>query len=195
MKPIEAAEIQSLDDYEISRPSLRSRIFAVKGARRVHVGDALTLLFENRETLRYQIQEMLRVERIVDPKAIRHEIATYNELLAGPDELSATLLIEYADAEERDRMLRRLLGLEDHLSMTVDGHPPCRAVFDARQIATDRISSVHYVKFPLGAGAAAALAGGEAATIAVDHPQLQATARLSDEVRAALVADLAEAAA
>ncbi len=149
MKPIQLSEIASIADYELERATLRPRIMVLKDRRRVRVGEHLTFLFENRETVRYQIQEMMRIERIVDLAAIRHEVETYNELIPPAGGLSACLLIEYAAAEERDQKLRELLGMEDHVFLSVAGLPPSKALFDTRQLASDRISAVQYIRFEL----------------------------------------------
>ncbi|RMD83835.1 MAG: DUF3501 family protein [Candidatus Dadabacteria bacterium] len=189
MQPVRPSEILSLEDYEIARPRYRQRVLAIKAPRRVAVGEHLTLLFENRDTVLYQIQEMLRIERITDPKAIRHEIETYNELVPGDDELTATLLIEFPDATERDRRLRELLGLERHVHLDVEGKR-CDAVFDERQWSDERISSVHYLRFPLGRSSAEAIRSGARPVIVVDHPALEARVQLTEEQRAALAEDL-----
>jgi hypothetical protein len=121
------------DSCDLRRPALKDR-------RRVRVGEHLTFLFENRETVRYQIQEMMRIERIVDLPAIRHEVESYNELIPPAGGLSACLLIEYAAAEERDEKLRELLGLEEHVWLVVAGRASrperCRTrIHRARQIS------------------------------------------------------------
>ncbi len=190
MRPVTPAEIQTLADYEIGRPALRQRILETKAARRIAVGDHLTLLFENHETVRYQIQEMLRVERITNPAAIAHEIDTYNELIAGRDELKATLLIEYEDPEERDRRLQELVGLERHLHLDVPGVGSCSATFDDRQISLERISSVHYVVFALGPSLATATREEAEMVVRVDHPRLDVRAVLTAVQAAALREDL-----
>ncbi len=161
---------------------------ALKDRRRIRVGDHLTFLFENRETVRYQIQEMMRIERLVKPAEIAHEVKTYNELIPEPDELSATLLIEFETPELRAVWLRRLLGLEDHLWMETNGGERAQARFDTRQISTDRISSVQYVKFPLSHSQAERFAQG--ARIIADHPAYSYTAELTTEQLQELSQDL-----
>jgi hypothetical protein len=168
MQPVAFEEIKNIAGYEVERESLRPRMMALKDRRRVRVGDHLTFLFENRETVRYQVQEMLRIERIVKPQDIRHELDTYNELVPGPGQLSASLLIEYGTPEERAVHLRELLGIENHVWLVVDGTAPVPAAFDARQISTDRVSSVQYIKFQLSPEQVARFAKG--ASIRVDHP-------------------------
>src|SRR5579885_3369506 len=147
MQPIDISEIKNIADYDLERERWRPQILALKDRRRIAVGEHLTFLFENRETVRYQIQEMMRIERITEPEAIAHEVATYNELIPQPGELSATLLIEYASAEERDVKLRELLGLEKHIWLAVNGTARIPTRFDEGQIAPDRRGSVKYVQY------------------------------------------------
>src|SRR6185312_13905809 len=149
MKPVTLKEILSFEQYDLMRPLLRPLFIAEKQRRRLALGEHLTFLFENAQTVWYQIQEMVRTERITDEAAIRHEIDTYNELLPRPGELSATMLIEYSEVNQRDAALRELLGLEQHLWIRLDSRRE-RARFDLRQIATDRVSAVQFVRFPLG---------------------------------------------
>jgi hypothetical protein len=179
MKTVELHEIRNIADYELSRNTWRPQIIALKDLRRIRVGGHLTFLFENRDTVRYQIQEMMRIERIVDPKAIRHEVDTYNELIPFRGELSATLLIEYDTPEERAIKLHELLGLEEHVFLVVPGEPPAKARFDTRQISTDRLSAVQYAKFPLTPEQRAKWHSG--AKIVVDHPKFEAEAQLTPE--------------
>jgi Protein of unknown function (DUF3501) len=189
MKPIGIEEIKNIAEYELERKTLRPRIMALKERRRVSVGSHLTLLFENHATVLYQIQEMMRIERLVEPQAIRHEVDTYNELIPLPGQLSATLLIEYASPEERDVKLRELLGLENHVWLAVADLPRGPARFDTRQISTTRISAVHYVKFPLTEEQRARW--GQGARIVVDHPQYQAETELTPQQLGELAQDFA----
>ena len=121
MQTIELSQIKNIAEYEAERESLRPAMMALKDRRRIRVGDHLTFLFENRETVRYQIQEMMRIERIVKPADIEHEIDTYNELIPRKGELSASLLIEYETPQEREVELRRLLGLDRHIWLEAGG--------------------------------------------------------------------------
>ena len=157
------------------RPLLRPLFIAEKARRRLAVGEHLTLLFENRQTVWYQIEEMLRTERIFEDAAIKHEVETYNELIPRPGELFATLLIEYAEPAERDAALARLVGLERHLWMVLDGRR-VGARFDERQMSPDQISAVQFIAFPLGADAGRfeKLAAAGKVAIEVDHPHLSA---------------------
>jgi hypothetical protein len=187
LKPIEVREIKNTAEYELERRTWRPEVMALKDRRRIRVGDNLTFLFENRDTVRYQIQEMMRIERIVEPGAIRHEVDTYNELIPLRGELSATLLIEFDSPEERQVWLRDLLGLENHVAIAVGDLPPARARFDTRQISTDRISSVQYVRFPLTVEQRAAWARG--ASLVVDHPKYTASQPLAADALRGLAAD------
>jgi hypothetical protein len=189
MKPVSTEEIKPIADYEIERAEYRPRMMELKDRRRVRVGGHLTFLFENRETVRYQIQEMIRIERLVKPAEIRHEVETYNELIPAAGELSASLLIEYEASEQRDVWLRKLSGLENHVWMEVEGAGRTRARFDGRQIAADRLSAVQYIKFPLTPEQTAGFARG--ARIVVDHPDYTAATLLNPEQTAELLSDLA----
>lgn len=193
MKPVTLKEILPFEQYEVLRPRLRPLFIAAKNLRRLALGEHLTLLFENGQTVWYQIEEMLRAERIAGEAAIRHEIDTYNELLPRPGELTATMLIEYADTAQRDAALRELVGLERHVWVCLDNRrEPAR--FDLRQMATDRVSAVQFVRFPLGgldAGEFLQLAGAGKVALEVDHPKLQARAAIRDALAEALAEDLA----
>ncbi|GMV42918.1 MAG: hypothetical protein AMXMBFR64_46340 [Myxococcales bacterium] len=184
MRPVLREEILDWQTYGEQRAAMQERIFPAKAARRIHVGPHLTFLFENRDTVRYQIQEMMRAERIVREADIRHEIDTYNELLGGPGELGFTLLIEIEDATERPAKLAAWLTLPEHIyALTGDGER-VRATFDPRQVGDTQVSSVQYMKIDTG--------GRVPVAIGVDHPAYTAEARLSDEQRTALAADLAD---
>lgn len=192
MKPITPLEVLPLTTYDRVRPLLRPLCIAEKDRRRLAVGEHLTLLFENRQTVWYQIHEILRTERIFEDAAVNHEIETYNELIPRPGELSATLLIEYADAAERDAQLARLVGLERHLWMVLEGHR-VSARFDERQMSPDQISAVQFIGFALGmeAGRFGELAAAGKVEIVTDHQHLTARASIGDALAAALADDLA----
>jgi hypothetical protein len=156
---------------------------AAKAARRVHVGEHLTFLFENTLTIRYQIQEMMRTERIVRERDIFHELETYNAVLGGPGELGCTLMIEIDDPAERAVRLQEWYDLPRHLyARTADG-TKIRATFDEAQRGDGRLSSVQYLKFPMRGHLPVALG--------VDLPGLAIEAALDPEQRAALGSDLA----
>jgi hypothetical protein len=182
MKPVTREELLDLTAYEKARPRIQARILEEKAPRRVHLGDALTFLFENRETVRYQIQEMIRAERMVKEADIAHELETYNELLGREGELGAALLIEIDDPKVRDVKLREWMGLPGSLYVKTSSGRKVKATFDARQVGDDRLSSVQYLKFDTG--------GESPVAVGSDHPKLHEEVALSPEQRQALETDL-----
>jgi hypothetical protein len=194
VKPIEAKDLLDLVQYERVREEYRARIIALKQHRRITVGDRLSFVFENRDTVTFQIQEMLRAERIVREDAIQAEIDVYNELMPGPDELSATLMIEIPDAGRIRKELDRLIGIDEYVELTVGGEA-VRAGFDPKQFEADRISAVQYVRFPLGPQLAARF--GDPAVpveLRVVHPHYRAAAAIEGPSRESLARDLDSAA-
>ena len=149
VEPVRVSEIVDIAAYEKIRPDFRSMVLEAKEPRRIGVGPDFSFLFENRLTVRYQIQEMMRTERIVLDGAIAHELRTYNELIPPPGSLSATLLLEYDEPTVRDHQLRQLIGIENHVKLLVGGLPPVPAVFDTRQMNDQRVSAVQYLQFHL----------------------------------------------
>jgi hypothetical protein len=191
MKPVERKEILDLAEYELVRGPFRNRIIELKRRRRVPLGPNMSVLFENRDTVLFQIQEMLRTERITREDAILHEVETYNELVPGADELSATVFLEYPESSERDRALVALAGLEDKFYVTVAG-VRASARNETRGTRTDRTTAVHYMKFPLPQDAAEAVRRGASAAVAVgvSHPAYSAETVLGADVLAELREDL-----
>lgn len=182
MKPVERSELVDYQTYEDMRAEFRQRAMAAKAARRVHVGEHLTFLFENTLTIRYQIQEMVRTERIVRERDVLHELETYNAVLGGPGELGCTLLIEIDDPAERAQRLADWYELPAHLYARTEDGTKVRPTFDEEQRGEGRLSSVQYLKFPMEGRAPVA--------IGADLPGLQVEAALTPEQRAALTADL-----
>jgi hypothetical protein len=192
MKKISPDEILGLDDYERVRNRLRPLFIHEKERRRLHVGSHLTFIFENAQTEWYQIEEMIRSEKMTDREAIQHEINTYNELIPAAAELVATLLIEYAEAAERDAALARLVGLENHLWLKI-GQKKIAARFDERQVADEKISAVQFVRFALDGVDTAKfleLAGRGEVSVEADHPSLAARGEISGVLAASLAEDL-----
>jgi hypothetical protein len=191
MKRVERAELLDNQAYEAARQGMRQRVIELKRARRVALGGNMSLVFENRDTVLFQILEMLRTEQITREDAILHELETYNELIPGDGELSATLFIEYEDARERDRMLVALAGVEDRFTLDVDGRQ-VSARNETRGTRRDRTTAVHYMKFPLGQDLAGLVKSLKApVTLGVSHPDYQARAPLSIEALKAIAQDLA----
>jgi hypothetical protein len=182
MRPVERHEIVDYATYEDGREALRARVLEAKRVRRIHVGEYLTFLFENPLTVRYQVQEMMRVERIVREADIQHELATYNELLGRDGELGCTLLIEIDDAAARAVKLREWFGLPGRVYLLLPDGSRIRAQVDERQRDEERISSVHYLRFDVR--------GQVPVAVGCDLPALTVEARLDDEQRRALAADL-----
>lgn len=194
MRVLGPEEIVDRNRYETLRGEYRARVIALKRDRRVGVGDRVTLVFENRETLRFQVQEMLRVERIDSPEAIQAELDVYNELMPSEGELSATLFIEITDSARIKPELDRLLGIDAHVAFILGESPQetvLRAQFDSRQMEADRISAVQYLRFRFDSLAAARLRDPQVrARLRIDHPHYKAEAEVSEPLRAQLMADL-----
>ena len=182
MKPVERNEIIDYVTYEEQRDAYRKKVMEAKAPRRVHIGEYLTLLFENHLTMQYQIQEMVRTERMVKEADIQHEIDTYNELLGAEGELGCTLLIEIDDPAIRNVKLKEWWHLPERLYLLLEDGTRVRASFDERQRGGERLSSVQYMKFNTG-GRVPVAAG-------VDLPELQAETKLTEEQREALREDL-----
>ena len=182
MKRVNRQEILDYVTYEEERDKLRKKIMKIKNLRRINVGGVLSFLFENTDTVRYQIQEMVRVERIVKETDILHEIKTYNELLGNSGELGCTLLIEIDDSEERQEKLIQWLDLPNHLYLILEDGSRIRASFDERQIGDSRLSSVQYIKFNTG--------GKTPVAIGSDLPLLKAETALTADQKKALSEDL-----
>jgi hypothetical protein len=196
MEKIAAAEVLDLTAYEKVRDAMRARIIERKRHRRVPVGDNLTFLFENRETVLYQIQEMVRTERIVEDEKIREELDAYNALIPGPGELSATLFIEIPELarmsqDEVRRTVNRFQGLDrDGVWLALGGHR-IAARFEEGHSKEEKMAAVHYVRFPVPAAARDALRDpASPARIVVDHPNYRAEAEIPPAVRRELLADL-----
>lgn len=182
MKPVKHSEIIDFVTYEEQRDAMRTQVLAAKAPRRLHIGEYLTLLFENHLTMRYQVQEMVRTERMVKEADIKHEIDTYNELLGGEGEFGCTLMIEIEDPVIRKDKLAQWWSLPEKIYLLLEDGTRVSATFDERQRGDDRVSSVQYLKFDTG-GRVPVAAG-------VDLPGLQAETKLSDEQRQALSEDL-----
>jgi len=172
-----------LEAYERSRAQIRPAIIEAKEKRRVTVGGVLTFLFENTATIRYQVQEMVRAEKMTGEPEILHELETYNEVLGGPGQLGAVLLIELTDPAERDRKLREWLGLMPRLYARLEDGTRVRPTYDPRQVGDDRLSSVQYLKFDVR--------GHVPVAFGADLPSLIAETLLTETQRAALREDLA----
>jgi len=190
MNLLTVSDIGNLHEFELERPDFRRRVIELKGRRRVALGPLMTLVFENRDTVRFQIQEMLRVERIVQPEKVQHEVETYNELLPGPGEVAATLFIEITDSARIQRVLDGFIGLDKSGLDLVIGSRRYPARFAPEQGREDRISAVHYIRFGLGEEGRRALGSGETAAIEISHGGYDARQALSTTTVEELLTDL-----
>ena len=191
MRKLTVADIKDLREYERERDAFRSEIIAMKARRRVPLGDLMTIVFENAATMRFQIQEMARAERMLRDEQIAHEVETYNELVPETGELSGTLFIEITDEEALRDWLPRLVGIHERVGLVVGGELSRGRAQDVERLTrSDTTPTVHYLKFTLGAAQQAAFADGPV-RIVVDHPEYQADVTLTDDQRDELAGDLA----
>ena len=193
MPIISRESLLTLEAYARDRKRFRARVLEHKKPRTVHLGEHLTLLFEDELTIRYQVQEMLRIEKIFEDAGIQDELDAYNPLVPDGRNWKATLQVEYEDVEERKRALARLKGIEDRVWVQVDGQPPVQAIADEdlERETDEKTSAVHFLRFELTPAMIAALKSGAGLAIGVDHPEYAATLQpVPDATRSALVADL-----
>ena len=194
MPKITRDSLLPLETYARSRSDYRAKVIAHKKARTVHLGEHVTLLFEDETTVRYQVQEMLRIEKIFEEAAIQDELDAYNPLVPDGRNWKATMLIEYEDVAERARALAGLKGIEDRAWVHVEGCPRVYAIADEdlERENDDKTSAVHFLRFELTREMGDALKYGVALAMGVDHTAYQATLEpVPAETRAALVKDLA----
>jgi hypothetical protein len=192
MRKLTAADLISLEQYARERASFRARLIEYRHLRSLRLGEHCSLSFEDALTVQYQIQEMLRTERIFEPAGIVEELEAYNPLIPDGTNLKATLMIEYPDAAERALRLAELRGFERHCWMRIDGFPPVYAIADedlARE-NDDKTSAVHFLRFEFTSPAAAAAKSGAPLAAGVDHPHYLASVDpLPEALRAALAQD------
>ena len=193
MPQISRDTLLSLEAYAKQRNEFRARVIAHKKDRTVHLGGHVTLMFEDELTIRYQIQEMLRIEKTFEEAGIQDELDVYNPLVPDGRNLKATMLIEYEDVDERRDALARLRGIEDAVYVRVEGFPDVRAIADEdlERENDDKTSAVHFVRFELTPAMIAAFKDGRDVVIGVDHPEYRAQVTLSPASRTALAADFA----
>jgi hypothetical protein len=185
--------LMPLETYARERNAFRARVIAHKKDRTVHLGGHVTLLFEDELTIRYQVQEMLRIERIFEEEGIQHELDAYNPLVPDGGNWKVTMLIEYAEEEERRRMLEKLKGIERQVWVAVDGGPRVLAIADEdlERENEEKTSAVHFLRFELDAASRERLRKGAALTIGVDHPAYRFSQKVPAQTSAALARDLA----
>lgn len=191
MRKLTNADIKDLREYERERDAFRAEIITMKKKRRIALGDMMTIVFENAATMRFQIQEMAHAERMLRDEQIAHELETYNELVPGDGELSATLFIEINDPEALRYWLPRLVGIEDHIKIAVvDNVVPAAELNADRLTREDITSTVHYLKFAFTPEQIRSFADGPVRLL-IDHPEYPVDVTLDEEQRDELVGDFA----
>jgi Protein of unknown function (DUF3501) len=191
-RALDASDLMSLERYARERDDFRASVIEHKRARTVAVGPNMTWIFEDRLTVQYQVQEMLRIERIFEPAGIREELDAYNPLIPDGGNWKATMMIEYPDPAERHRALGQLRGIEDLCYVEVEGHPRVSAIADEdleRENET-KTSAVHWLRFELPAATRDAIRRGAPVTAGTDHPHYRHANRLSAATLASLRKDL-----
>jgi hypothetical protein len=193
MNKLTRADLMSLEQYATARTDLRAKIIAHKKIRTVHVGPNSTWCFEDRKLVHYQVQEMLRVERIFETEGIEEELGAYNPLIPDGTNWKATLLIEFPDAELRRRELAQLKGVEDRCWVQVSGCERVLAIADEDldRENDEKTSSVHFLRFELDATMVARAKSGAAITVGIDHPHYNHAQQVVEATRASLAGDLA----
>jgi hypothetical protein len=177
MAKINRDSLMTLEAYAKARVEYRARVIEHKKPRTVRLGEHLTLIFEDELTMRYQVQEMLRVEKIFEEAGINDELDAYNPLVPDGSNWKATMMIEYPDVDERTRMLARLIGIEDRVWVRIAGHAPVYAIADEDldRSTDEKTASVHFLRFELTSAMKQALKSGASMAIGVDHPSYRHT--------------------
>ena len=193
MPQITRESLFSLEAYAKHRKEFRAKVMAHKKNRTVHLGDHITLVFEDELTIRYQIQEMLRIERTFQDEGIVDELDAYNPLVPDGSNFKATMMIEFPDPEERRVWLAKLIGIEDRVWVQAQGQPSVRAVADEdlERENDEKTSSVHFLRFELPQETKRALKNGAGLAVGIDHPAYSAVMeRVPEPVRLSLLEDL-----
>jgi hypothetical protein len=194
MQKLAVTQLLSLEQYARERPASRPGMIEHRRARQLHIGAHCSWSFEDRRTVQYQVQEMLRSERIFEPEAIAEELETYNPLIPDGSNLKATLMIEYPDPDQRARQLVELRGFERHCWMRVAGFEPLYAIADEDLVRENdtKTAAVHFLRFEFAAPMIAAARAGAALAAGVDHPAYRHSVdSLPDALRRELLADFA----
>jgi hypothetical protein len=194
MEKLTRNDLYSLEEYAGNRDDIRSRVMAHKKNRKVHIGPVATLYFEDRQTIQYQIQEMLRVERIFEAAGIEEELQAYNPLIPDGSNWKATFMIEEPDVEQRHALLAGLVGIEDRVWVRVDGNAPVYAIADEDldRDTVEKTSAVHFMRFELSGEMVADMRQGASLSMGIDHANYSHQIEpVAAAVRDALLADLA----
>ena len=193
MQKLTRNNLYSLEEYSNVRKDFRSKVLAHKKDRQVNIGPNATLYFEDALTMQYQVQEMLRIEKIFEAEGIEEELSSYNPLIPDGTNWKATFMVEFADPEERKVALRRLVGIEDRVWVQVTGFSKVFAIADEDldRATQDKTSAVHFLRFELSDAMIAALSEGSSLAMGIDHRKYNYTVgSVDDAVRRSLVGDL-----
>lgn len=192
MEKLDRSKLWSLEEYALKRDAFRAEVIARKRRRQLQLNECATLFFEDFATMKYQVQEMLRVERIFEPAEIEEEIATYNPLIPDGSNWKATLMIEYPDVAERRRALQALRGVERGVWARVGDGPKLFAIAneDLERSNEEKTAAVHFLRFELPPKAIASLKTGARLAFGIDHERLGCEATAGGETRAELLGDL-----
>ncbi len=192
MEHLSPEDLYTLEAYADLRPQFRARVMEHKKHRRLQLGEHLALLFEDRLTMQYQVQEMLRVERIFEAQGIRAELDAYNPLIPDGSNWKVTMMIEYPDADERHRMLEQLAGIEDHVWVQVGDAAKVFAIADEdmERTTAEKTSSVHFLRFELSPEMVVDLKNGAELRAGVDHAIESCSVEITPAMHESLIADL-----
>ena len=194
MQKLKREDLMSLEQYAVAREEFRSKVLDHKRHRRIELGDNAALIFEDRLTMQYQVQEMLRIERIFETDGIQEELHAYNPLIPDGSNWKATFMVEFPDEAERRTMLQRLVRIEEKVYMRIDGKDRIFAIADEdlERSNDDKTSAVHFLRFELSAKEATAVKQGAALAAGIDHDNYRVDiSPLADNIRRSIVADLA----
>ena len=192
MSQLKPEDLYSLEEYAKIRNDFRAKVMTHKQNRKVHLGTNATLYFEDRLTMQYQVQEMLRIERIFEQEGIADELAAYNPLVPDGTNWKATFMVEYSDVDERREALARLIGIEDKIWVQVEGHDRVFAIADEDLERADetKTSSVHFLRFELTPAMISKLKSGLGLSMGIDHPNYQVAVTVQEVTRDSLIQDL-----
>ena len=192
MNQLTRDDLMGLEQYARHRTEFRARVLAHKANRCVRLGANANLYFEDRLAMQYQVQEMLRIERIFEPEGIEEELSAYNPLIPAGTNWKATFMLEYVDAEERQQALARMVGIEDRMWVEVDGFERVFGIADEdlKRASEEKTSAVHFLRFELDEQMRAAVHEGAAVIMGIDHDAYRETTQVPENVRASLAADL-----
>ncbi len=192
MKPLTKDDLLSLEDYSKQRDDFRTKVMAHKKKRQVYLGEHAAFYFEDRLTMHYQVQEMLRAERIFEQAGIQDELDAYNPLIPGGKDLRATFMLQYKDVNARIVALAKLVGIEKSIWMQVEGFDKVTPIAN-EDITVDqednKTSAIHYLRFPFTDEMIMAAKEGKPLSIGIDHQQMKISYVITDDVRTSLVSD------